>query len=78
LADEEAEPGVSAIAVVVRDKGLSEGQVVGCLSIGGPTHRLRRERLLGFLPALREAATSLGKVWVGRRDAGSLGSTGRS
>jgi DNA-binding IclR family transcriptional regulator len=37
LADEEAEPGVSAIAVVVRDKGLSEGQVVGCLSIGGPT-----------------------------------------
>jgi IclR family transcriptional regulator, acetate operon repressor len=78
IVDEEAEPGVSAIAVVVREKGLPEGAVVGCLSIGGPTHRLRRERLLSFAPPLRDAANNLGKMWVGRRDAGSIGSTGRS
>ncbi len=66
---DEAEPGISAIAMVVRDVArgvadtLADPPVVGCVSIGGPTFRLNEERLLGFLPALRAAVERLSALW---------------
>jgi len=63
LVIEEAEPGISAIAVVVRDGSGPDRPVVGCVSIGGPTFRLGPERLVGFLPELKEAAMRLSALW---------------
>jgi DNA-binding IclR family transcriptional regulator len=63
LVCEEAEPGISAIAMVVRDSARPEAGVVGCVSIGGPTFRLNQERLLGFLPALRDTVERLADLW---------------
>jgi IclR family transcriptional regulator, acetate operon repressor len=61
LVNEEAEPGISAIAIVVRD-GAS-GEPVGCISIGGPSFRLSQEKLVGFVPKLRAAADQLSALW---------------
>lgn len=63
LVKEEAEPGISAIAMVVRDGADAACEVVGCVSIGGPTFRLDEARLLGFLPALRDAVGRLAELW---------------
>jgi DNA-binding IclR family transcriptional regulator len=63
LVDEEADPGISAIAMVVRDASGPGRPVVGCVSIGGPTFRLSHERLVGFLPHLREAVERLSDLW---------------
>jgi len=67
LVEEEAEPGISAIAAAIRDpKPGTEGPVVGCVSIGGPTFRLDRKRLVSFGPALLETAARLGQLWPAR------------
>jgi DNA-binding IclR family transcriptional regulator len=68
---DEAEPGISAIAMVVRDASRRAGRaadppVVGCVSIGGPTFRLSHDRLLGFLPPLRAAVERLSSLWAVR------------
>ena len=61
LAVEEAEPGVKAIAVVVR--GLDGQRVVGTMSIAGPLLRMGPERDAEFSALLRQAAGTLGMVW---------------
>jgi DNA-binding IclR family transcriptional regulator len=63
LVDEEADPGISAIAMVVRDASGPGRPVVGCVSIGGPTFRLSHERLAGFLPHLEAAVKRLSDLW---------------
>lgn len=61
LVNEEAEPGIAAIAMLVHD-GAS-GAPVGSISIGGPSFRLSREKLVSFVPELRAAADELSALW---------------
>ena len=61
LVVEEAEPGVAALAVPVRS--LSDGTVVGTMSIAGPVMRVQPERYDAFYALLNEAASKLGAVW---------------
>lgn len=61
LAVEEAEPGVKAMAVVVR---AFDGQrVVGTMSIAGPLLRFGPERDAEFYTLLQQAAVTLSLVW---------------
>ena len=61
LVVEEAEPGVVALAVTVRS--LTDGAVVGTMSIAGPVMRIPPERYDAFYALLREASSKLGAVW---------------
>ncbi|SAK60652.1 IclR family transcriptional regulator [Caballeronia ptereochthonis] len=58
---EEAEPGVAALAVPVQS--LTDGTVVGTMSIAGPLMRVQPERYDDFYALLKEAASKLGAVW---------------
>lgn len=60
LAVEEAEPGVSALAVVVRN---ASDQVVGTMSVAGPCLRLSPERYAECVTQLTAAAQTLRMVW---------------
>jgi DNA-binding IclR family transcriptional regulator len=61
LAVEEAEPGVKAIAVVVRAQ--DDQKVLGTMSIAGPLVRMGPERDGEFHALLQQAAGTLGLVW---------------
>lgn len=63
LVDEEAEPGISAIGVIVRNGSLPDSPPVAALSIGGPSFRLDPARLESYAPLLREAAHALSRIW---------------
>lgn len=66
MVEEEAEAGVSAIAVVVRD-GLHAGApAVAALSVAGPSVRLNRDRLEELVPLLQGAAETLSRLWAVR------------
>jgi DNA-binding IclR family transcriptional regulator len=65
LAVEEAEPGVKAVAVVVR--GHDDGVVLGTMSIAGPLVRMGPERDDEFHRLLAQAAGTLGLVWPRER-----------
>lgn len=60
---EEGEPGINAIAVAVRGGPDPQSEVVGTLSIAGPTIRTGKERLVGMLPVLSAHARELSEVW---------------
>lgn len=57
--DEEFLPGLLCIAVLVP---AAKGRSNLGLAVQGPTMRLSREKALGFLPALREAAQSIAAI----------------
>lgn len=61
LADEEAERGVGAIAVAVRD--VATGAALGTTSVAGPVIRLNAERRPALVRALERAAQELAQVW---------------
>ena len=61
LALEEAEPGVTAIAVAIRSG--PRGPVVGTMSIAGPLLRVVPARYTEFHGLLRAAAGKLGMIW---------------
>lgn len=61
LAVEEAEPGVKAIAVLVRAQ--RDERVVGTMSIAGPLVRMGPERDAEFHALLTRAAGTLSLVW---------------
>ena len=61
LAIEEAEPGVKAIAVVVRAQ--HDQRVLGTMSIAGPLVRMGPERDAEFHALLLQAAGTLALVW---------------
>lgn len=63
LVNEEAEPGIAAIAMVVRDGADPQGAPVACVAVAGPSFRLSQERLVGFVPKLREAVDRLSALW---------------
>ncbi|MBL0704546.1 IclR family transcriptional regulator [Sinomonas sp. JC656] len=56
IADEEHEAGIRAIGVPVENP---DGIAVAALSVAAPAYRVSREKLLDYLPALREAAREL-------------------
>jgi IclR family pca regulon transcriptional regulator len=56
--EEELEPGLSSIAVPIRDQS---GSVVAALNFGGPTARLQGSALTRkYLPILKDAAGRIG------------------
>lgn len=55
LAWEEADPGICAVAVAIPSPADGD-QVIGTLSVAGPTFRLSQQDLEGCLPRLRDAA----------------------
>lgn len=61
LAIEEAEPGVKAIAVVVRAQ--HDQRVLGTMSIAGPLVRMGPQRDAEFHALLQQAAGTLALVW---------------
>ena len=63
LSDEEAEPGVAAIAVAVREP--SSGRTLGTASIAGPIVRLPPQRHAQIVKALNAAALELARAWPG-------------
>ena len=63
LAIEEADPGVSAVAVGIPSSKGEDAPFVGTLSIAGPIYRLPRERLEGFVPELRAASGEIADMW---------------
>ncbi len=65
IADEEAEPGVAAIAVAILDP--ANGRALGTTSIAGPLVRLPAERHAAIVNALRGTAGELASVWPLRR-----------
>ncbi|MDR3439390.1 IclR family transcriptional regulator [Telmatospirillum sp.] len=62
---QEAEAGVTAIAVAIKQRG-PDGQekCVGTLSIAGPTSRTPAERLEAFVPDLQAAAREISDLWL--------------
>lgn len=60
LADEEAEPGVAAIAVAVGGRGA---QALGTLSVAGPVVRMPAARRRDIASALARAAADLSDCW---------------
>jgi DNA-binding IclR family transcriptional regulator len=64
LVEEEAEAGVSAIAMVIHD-GLHAGaRPVAALSVAGPSVRVTRDRLESLAPLLRNAVQTLSRLWA--------------
>lgn len=63
LVQEEAEPGVSAIGMVVHDGMHAGAPAVAALSIAGPSFRVTRERLESFVPLLKDATANLTRLW---------------
>lgn len=61
LSNEEAEPGVRAIAVAVR--AFDNQQVLGTMSAAGPLMRMDAKRDEEFSALLHETASELGMVW---------------
>jgi DNA-binding IclR family transcriptional regulator len=67
---EESELGLSAIAMLIKDRSKSN-VVVGAVSIGGPTFRLNRERLISFAEPLHAAICQLEQIWPVRAHSNS-------
>jgi len=61
LADEEAEPGVTAIAVAVLDPDTST--VLGTVSVASPSTRFPISRAHELVPHLRQAAEQIALAW---------------
>jgi len=72
IADEEAEPGVAAIAVAIRDP--ESGIALGTTSVAGPIVRLPPERRPALAASLAGAAHELARIWpLGRPTPGRAG-----
>lgn len=61
IADQEAEPGVAAVAVAIRDRNT--GRTLGTTSVAGPIVRLSAERRAEIADILGAAALELAQVW---------------
>jgi len=61
LAVNEAEPGVSALAAVIRSG--EDGVAVGTVSIAGPSARVTEARLREMAPLVVQCAAELSNVW---------------
>jgi DNA-binding IclR family transcriptional regulator len=61
LAVNEAEPGVTAVAVAIRSAG--DGAAVGTVSIAGPTARVDANRVRELAPRVMQCASELSALW---------------
>jgi DNA-binding IclR family transcriptional regulator len=69
LNEQESEVGLSAIAMVVRDRHRDDAPVVGAISSAGPSFRIDRACLEGFVQPLREAVAQVEELWPVRAHA---------
>jgi DNA-binding IclR family transcriptional regulator len=65
LVAEEAEPGVAALKVPVHP--LTDGTVVGTMSVAGPVMRVQPERYDALHALLKKGASKPGEVWPRQR-----------
>lgn len=63
LVEEEAEIGISAIAMVIPNSEISNNSIIGCISIGGPSFRLSKQKLISFVPYLKETVREVSRLW---------------
>ena len=63
IADEEAEPGVAAVAVAVVDPDPVGARIFGTVSVAGPVVRMPRARYAALARDLGETARELARVW---------------
>jgi DNA-binding IclR family transcriptional regulator len=68
VAINEAEPGVSALAAVVRSG--ARGPVTGTVSVAGPSVRMTEARIAEYAPELIAAAAEVSSLWPGRPRSG--------
>jgi IclR family transcriptional regulator, acetate operon repressor len=68
LNEQESELGLSAIAMLIRDRSRSN-RALGAISIAGPTFRVDRKRLISFADPLHQAITELEQAWPIRASA---------
>lgn len=62
-ANEEAEPGINAIAVSFKGSPHPEAPVAGTVSVAGPAARMQGARMSEVIAALREASVALENIW---------------
>jgi IclR family acetate operon transcriptional repressor len=67
LAQEEAEQGVAAVAIAIRD----EHGILGTMSVAAPINRLGPERIVAIVPDLRRAVEAMALAWHGHTQADS-------
>jgi DNA-binding IclR family transcriptional regulator len=67
LAQEEAEQGVAAVAMAIRD----EHGILGTMSVAAPVNRLGPEQIVAIVPDLRRATEAMALAWHGRAQADS-------
>jgi DNA-binding IclR family transcriptional regulator len=63
VVNEEAEPGVAALAAAIRASNSRESLAVGTVSVAGPSVRLTRKRIAEIAPAVLAAASDLSRLW---------------
>ena len=64
LASSEAEPGVTAVAKVIR--AGAEGPVLGTVSVAGPSVRMTDARVQELAPLVIAAAAEISTLWASR------------
>jgi DNA-binding IclR family transcriptional regulator len=60
---EEAEPGIAAVGAVVRNGTGEKAEVVGTISVAGPTARIKRKDLDHIAAGISGAARQLSVIW---------------
>jgi DNA-binding IclR family transcriptional regulator len=70
MAINEAEPGVSAVAVPIRVNG--SGPALGTVSVAGPSVRMTTAQIEEMAPKLQSAAAELAELWPLRPSATAL------
>jgi DNA-binding IclR family transcriptional regulator len=60
---EEAEPGIAAVGAVVRNGTGETAEVVGTISVAGPTARIKRKDLEHIAAGVSSAALQLCAIW---------------
>jgi IclR family acetate operon transcriptional repressor len=59
---QESELGLCAVAMVIRDRTTARN-VVGAVSVAGPSFRVDERVLEGFVPSLRRAVAAIERIW---------------
>ena len=62
VAREEAEPGVTSVAVAIKVDG-ADPPIVGCVIVVAPSARMPEERIPEVVPLIQRAAEKMGELW---------------
>lgn len=66
LVEEEAEIGISAIAMIIPGDTVDRN-IIGCVSVGGPSFRLSKQKLITFVPLIKETVQKISRIWPLRK-----------